>query len=236
MEAYCVKCKQKREMQTPEATFTASGTPATRGLCAVCGTKLFRMGRTQAHEGLTPPAASKKPRRGTAAKRRGRLVVVESPAKARTVGRFLGAGYTVRASLGHVRDLLRSRLSVDVDNGFEPEYRVPNEKREVVAGLKGEAAKAEEVLLATDPDREGEAIAWHLLEAAAIDPGRAHRVVFHEITEQAIKEAFAHPRPIDMHLVDAQQARRVLDRLVGYNLSPLLWAKVRGRLYAGRVQ
>ena len=236
MEAYCVKCKQKREMQKPEATFTASGTPATRGLCPVCGTKLFRMGRTQAHEGLTPPDASKKPRRGTAAKRRGRLVVVESPAKARTVGRFLGAGYTVRASLGHVRDLLRSRLSVDVDNGFEPEYRVPNEKREVVAGLKGEAAKAEEVLLATDPDREGEAIAWHLLEAAAIDPGRAHRVVFHEITEQAIKEAFAHPRPIDMHLVDAQQARRVLDRLVGYNLSPLLWAKVRGRLSAGRVQ
>jgi DNA topoisomerase-1 len=128
----------------------------------------------------------------------------------------------VRASLGHVRDLLRSRLSVDVDNGFEPEYRVPNEKRDVVAGLKGEVSKAREVFLATDPDREGEAIAWHLLEAAAIQPSQARRVVFHEITEPAILEAFKHPRSIDMHLVDAQQARRVLDRLVGYNLSPLL--------------
>jgi DNA topoisomerase-1 len=194
------------------------------------------MGRTAAHEGLTPPAVEKKPRKENPGKRRGRLVVVESPAKARTVGRFLGAGFTVRASLGHVRDLLRSRLSVDVDNGFAPEYRVPNEKREVVATLKGEAAKAEEILLATDPDREGEAIAWHLLEAASIDPARARRVVFHEITEPAIAEAFAHPREIDMHLVDAQQARRVLDRLVGYNLSPLLWSKVRGRLSAGRVQ
>lgn len=237
VEAYCVKCKQKREIDKPEATFTASGTPATRGSCPVCGTTLFRMGRTDAHQGLTPPAVERKPRRDISAKRRrGRLVVVESPAKARTVGRFLGPGFTVRASLGHVRDLLRSRLSVDVENGFEPEYRVPNEKREVVAALKGEAAKAEEVLLATDPDREGEAIAWHLLEAAAIEPSRARRVVFHEITAPAIEEAFAHPRSIDMHLVDAQQARRILDRLVGYNLSPLLWAKVRGRLSAGRVQ
>jgi DNA topoisomerase-1 len=194
------------------------------------------MGRTPAHEGLTPPVVEKRPAKRSAGKRRGRLVVVESPAKARTVGRFLGSGFTVRASLGHVRDLLRSRLSVDVDNGFTPEYRVPNEKREVVATLKGDAAKAEEVLLATDPDREGEAIAWHLLEAAAIDPSRARRVVFHEITQPAIEEAFAHPREIDMRLVDAQQARRVLDRLVGYNLSPLLWSKVRGRLSAGRVQ
>jgi len=236
VEAYCVKCKQKREINQPEATYTASGTPATRGVCPVCGTRLFRMGRTPAHEGLTAPVVEKKPAGRSAGKRRGRLVVVESPAKARTVGRFLGSGFTVRASLGHVRDLLRSRLSVDVDNGFTPEYRVPNEKREVVATLKGDAAKAEEVLLATDPDREGEAIAWHLLEAAAIDPLRARRVVFHEITQPAIEEAFAHPREIDMRLVDAQQARRVLDRLVGYNLSPLLWSKVRGRLSAGRVQ
>jgi DNA topoisomerase-1 len=194
------------------------------------------MGRTPGHEGLTPPVVEKRPAKRASGKRRGRLVVVESPAKARTVGRFLGSGFTVRASLGHVRDLLRSRLSVDVDNGFTPEYRVPNEKREVVATLKGDAAKAEEILLATDPDREGEAIAWHLLEAASIDPSRARRVVFHEITQPAIEEAFAHPREIDMRLVDAQQARRVLDRLVGYNLSPLLWSKVRGRLSAGRVQ
>jgi DNA topoisomerase-1 len=163
-------------------------------------------------------------------------VIVESPAKARTVGRFLGKGYTVRASVGHVRDLLRSQLSVDVENDFEPKYRVPNEKREVVKGLKAEAAKAVEVFLATDLDREGEAIAWHLMHAADIDPEQAKRVVFHEITESAIHHAFEHPRKIDSNLVDAQQARRILDRLVGYSLSPLLWEKVRGRLSAGRVQ
>ena len=236
MEAYCVKCKEKRAVQDPEATFTASGVPATAGICPVCGTKLFRMGRTESHAGLVPPKVERKPKVARQAKRRGRLVIVESPAKARTVARFLGTGYTVRASLGHVRDLLRSKLSVDVEHGFEPQYRVPNEKREVVAALKSDAAKASEVFLATDPDREGEAIAWHLLEAAAINPADARRVVFHEITQPAIEEAFQHARAIDMSLVNAQQARRVLDRLVGYNLSPLLWAKVRGRLSAGRVQ
>jgi DNA topoisomerase-1 len=197
------------------------------------------MGRTPAHEGLVPPVVDRAARAAakTKARRsRGRLVIVESPAKARTVGRFLGKGYRVMASVGHVRDLLKSRLSVDVDNGFEPEYRVPKEKREVVKGLKAEVAKSHEVFLATDPDREGEAIAWHLLEAAAIEPDQARRVVFHEITEAAVQEAFDHPRTIDMNLVDAQQARRILDRLVGYNLSPILWAKVRGRLSAGRVQ
>ena len=169
-------------------------------------------------------------------RRKGKLVIVESPAKAKTVGRFLGRGYTVRASVGHIRDLLRSTLSVDVEHDFTPKYRVPNEKREVVKELKAEAAQAAEIYLATDPDREGEAIAWHLLEAAEIEPERARRVVFHEITKPAIEEAFAHPREIDMDLVNAQQARRILDRLVGYSLSPLLWAKVRGRLSAGRVQ
>jgi DNA topoisomerase-1 len=224
-------------MVDPTPTFTGSGTPATRGTCAVCGTRLFRMGRTPAHDGLTPPEVVRRPRKAAASKRKGgKLVIVESPAKARTVGRFLGKGYSVRASVGHVRDLLRSRLSVDVDNDFAPEYRVPKEKREVVKSLKVEVARAEEIFLATDPDREGEAIAWHLLEATGIEPDRARRVVFHEITASAIAEAFRHPRGIDMHLVDAQQARRVLDRLVGYNLSPLLWEKVRGRLSAGRVQ
>lgn len=234
MEAYCVKCKQKRELKDPDATFTSSGTPATTGVCPVCGTRLFRMGRTEAHAGLTPPPP--RARQPGIGRRKGKLVIVESPAKARTVGRFLGAGYNVRASMGHVRDLLRSRLSVDVDNGFTPEYRVPNEKRDLVAGLKTDVARAEEVFLATDPDREGEAIAWHLVEAAAIDPEKARRVVFHEITEPAVRNAFANPRPIDTKLVDAQQARRILDRLVGYSLSPLLWAKVRSRLSAGRVQ
>jgi len=232
VEAYCVKCKQKREIQNPEPTFTASGSPATRGSCPVCGSKLYRMGRTEAHAGLEPPPA--RPR--SANSRHGKLVIVESPAKARTVGRFLGQGYQLKASVGHVRDLLRSQLSVDVENDFEPKYRVPNEKRSIVKDLKKAAARAKEVYLATDPDREGEAIAWHLLEAAEINPDQARRVVFHEITEEAIHHAFTEPRAIDLDLVDAQQARRILDRLVGYNLSPILWAKVRSRLSAGRVQ
>ena len=222
MEAYCMKCKTKREIQNPETTFNAKASPVTTGTCGVCGTKLYRMGRTPAHDGLVPPEPK--------SNRKGKLVIVESPAKAKTVGRFLGKNYTVRASVGHVRDLLRSQLSVDVDNHFTPKYRVPNEKREVVKDLKKLAKKAEEVYLATDPDREGEAIAWHLMEAAEIEPELAKRVVFHEITEPAINEAFSHPRGINSDLVDAQQARRILDRLVGYNLSPLLWRKVRSRL------
>ena len=241
MEAYCVKCREKRPMQDAEATFTSTGTPATKGVCAVCGTKLFRMGRTDAHAKLTPPEIepallAERRKKKQAKKRKGRLVIVESPAKARTVGRYLGKGYRVKASVGHVRDLLKSKLSVDVENNFEPRYRVPNEKREVVKELKKDAAQAEQVFIATDPDREGEAIAWHLLDAAEIEPEITKRVVFHEITKKAIEDAFNHPRDLDMNLVDAQQARRILDRLVGYNLSPLLWSKVRSRLSAGRVQ
>ncbi len=231
MEAYCMKCKAKREISNPVAAFNAKGSPVTTGACPVCGTKLYRMGRTPAHEGLTPP-----PRPERIEKRDGKLVIVESPAKARTVERFLGRGYTVKASVGHVRDLLRSQLSVDVENNFEPKYRVPNEKKEVVKELKKLARRAEAVYLATDPDREGESISWHLLEASEIDPEIAHRVSFHEITERAVREAFANPRSIDMDLVNAQQARRVLDRLVGYSISPILWEKVRSRLSAGRVQ
>jgi DNA topoisomerase-1 len=228
MEAYCMKCKTKREIQNPEATFNAKASPVTIGTCPVCRTKLYRMGRTPAHEGLTPPEPK--------SNRKGKLVIVESPAKAKTVGRFLGRDYTVRASVGHVRDLLRSQLSVDVDNHFAPKYRVPNEKKEVVKELKKLAKKAEEIYLATDPDREGEAIAWHLMEAAQIEPELAKRVVFHEITNPAINEAFSHPREINTDLVNAQQARRILDRLVGYSISPILWEKVRSRLSAGRVQ
>jgi DNA topoisomerase-1 len=212
----------------PEATFNAASAPVTRGICPVCGTKLYRTGRTPEHEGMQAPKK--------VIKRDGKLVIVESPAKAKTVGRFLGKGYTVKASVGHVRDLLRSQLSVDVENHFTPKYRVPNEKKDVVKELKKLAGKVEEVYLATDPDREGEAIAWHLMEAAAIEPDIAKRVVFHEITEPAIQEAFSHPREINMDLVNAQQARRVLDRLVGYSISPILWEKVRSRLSAGRVQ
>ena len=232
MEAYCMKCKTKREMNEPQAAFNAKGSPVTIGACPVCGTKLYRMGRTDAHAELTPPekpAKVEKPRRG-------KLVIVESPAKARTVGRFLGKGYTVKASVGHIRDLLRSSLSVDIENNFEPKYRVPNEKKEIVKELKKLAQGHAEIYLATDPDREGEAISWHLMEAAEIEPSLAKRVVFHEITEHAIHEAFSHPRAINMDLVNAQQARRVLDRLVGYSISPILWEKVRSRLSAGRVQ
>lgn len=228
MEAYCMKCKTKREIAEPQATFNKSGAPVTRGTCPVCGTALYRTGRTEAHAGMVAPARPEN--------RSGKLVIVESPAKAKTVGRFLGKGYTVRASIGHVRDLLRSQLSVDVDNHFAPKYRVPNEKKAVVKELKQLAKEAAEIYLATDPDREGEAISWHLMEAAAIDPKLAHRVTFHEITEPAINEAFSHSREIDMDLVNAQQARRVLDRLVGYSISPILWEKVRSRLSAGRVQ
>ncbi|MDK1080994.1 MAG: type I DNA topoisomerase [Anaerolineae bacterium] len=228
MEAYCMKCKTKREIVDPTASFNAKASPVTIGTCGVCDTKMYRMGRTPAHEGMVAP----KPK----SNRKGKLVIVESPAKAKTVGRFLGKEYTVRASVGHVRDLLRSQLSVDVDNDFLPKYRVPNEKREVVKELKKLAKKSEEIYLATDPDREGEAIAWHLMEAAEIDSDLTKRVVFHEITEPAIKKAFSNPRNINLNLVNAQQARRILDRLVGYSISPILWEKVRSRLSAGRVQ
>jgi DNA topoisomerase-1 len=167
------------------------------------------------------------------------LVIVESPTKARTLAGFLGREYEVRASVGHVRDLPKSKLGVDVGHGFKPDYIVPEEKMKVVKDLKAAARGAAAVYLATDPDREGEAISWHVMEAAEIKPRKErpiHRVVFHEITKAAIDEAFRHPREIDFHLVNAQQARRVLDRLVGYKISPLLWKKIRRGLSAGRVQ
>ncbi|GAB4324690.1 MAG: type I DNA topoisomerase [Phototrophicales bacterium] len=251
--AYCMKCKEKREILNPQAVFTANGTPATRGECGVCGTTLFRMGMTQAHEGLPKPEITAKPKtkkntskkKNTASgskrsnsrrKRGGKLVIVESPAKARTVSNFLGKGFTVLASKGHVRDLLKTQLSVDIENNFEPKYRVPNDKRDTIKQLKQETDHAEEIYLATDPDREGEAIAWHLLQATDMDVSRTKRVVFHEITDKAVAEAFEHPREINMNLVNAQQARRILDRLVGYNITELLWDRVRNRLSAGRVQ
>ena len=237
MEAYCVKCKGKREMAEPTAVFTKQAVCGTKGRCAVCGTGVYRMGRTPAHDGLVPPVAL--PRAGAkrvVRRRIGKLVIVESPAKARTIGKFLGKGYSVKASLGHVRDLLRSQLSVDVTNNFTPKYRIMSDRLALVKELRQDAAAAAEIYLATDLDREGEAIAWHLGEALKVEPERVRRVVFHEITKTAIKNAFENPREINSNLIDAQQARRILDRLVGYSLSPLLWAKIRGRLSAGRVQ
>ncbi len=164
------------------------------------------------------------------------MVIVESPAKARTLGKILGHSYTLKASLGHVRDLPKSGLGVNIEKGFVPKYVVPRQKSKVVNELKLAAKAASAIYLATDPDREGEAISWHLAEVTKTNKKPYHRVIFHEITKEAIERAFKHPRSIDMQLVNAQQARRVLDRLVGYKISPLLWRKVRRGLSAGRVQ
>ncbi len=164
------------------------------------------------------------------------LVIVESPSKAKTIGKFLGSRYKVIASVGHVRDLPKSKLGVDIENDFEPQYISIRGKGDVIKGLKKEAKNAAKVYLATDPDREGEAISWHLAFLLGIDQSQPCRIVFNEITKKAVQAAIKNPRPIDLKLVDAQQARRVLDRLVGYQISPLLWRKVRRGLSAGRVQ
>ena len=164
------------------------------------------------------------------------LVIVESPAKAKTIGRYLGEGYQVKASMGHVRDLPKSKIGVDIDAGFVPDYQPIKGKEEVIDDLRSAAAGSENIYLATDPDREGEAISWHLKELLEIPDEKTYRVTFNEITKRVIRESIAAPRPIDQDLVDAQQARRILDRIVGYQLSPLLWRKIRRGLSAGRVQ
>jgi DNA topoisomerase-1 len=167
-----------------------------------------------------------------------KLVIVESPAKARTLNRILGRSYSVKASLGHVRDLPKASLGVDIERSFTPKYVVPPGKKKIIGEIKEATSKASSIYLATDPDREGEAISWHLVQATKLDKDDRpiHRVVFHEITNDAVREAFQSPRSINMNLVNAQQARRILDRLVGYKLSPLLWRKVQRGLSAGRVQ
>ena len=164
------------------------------------------------------------------------LVIVESPAKAKTIGKYLGSKYIVKASMGHVRDLPKSQMGVDATRGFEPKYITIRGKGDVLKGLKDASKKVKKVYLAADPDREGEAIAWHLAQYLGLDLNQPIRVVFNEITKEAIKEAFKHPRHINMDLVNAQQARRILDRLVGYNISPIFWKKIRKGLSAGRVQ
>ncbi|HUP26740.1 MAG TPA: type I DNA topoisomerase [Candidatus Limnocylindrales bacterium] len=163
------------------------------------------------------------------------LVIVESPAKAKTIEKFLGKDYSVKSSFGHIRDLPKKGLNIDIERGFQPTYAVPPEKKKLISELKA-AAKGNTVWLASDEDREGEAIAWHLCEALGLDPAQTKRIVFHEITKTAIDHAVANPRNVNQQLVDAQQARRILDRLVGYELSPVLWKKVRAGLSAGRVQ
>jgi len=172
------------------------------------------------------------------------LIIVESPTKAKTISRFLGGEYTVEASMGHVRDLPKSKISIDVKNDFEPTYIIPPKALETVANLKKMAKGAPSIILATDEDREGEAISWHLVQALGLgdeakiaqgkEDKRIKRIVFHEITKTAIAEALKNPRDLDLNLVDAQQARRVLDRLVGYELSPFLWRLKFGRRPAGQ--
>ena len=164
------------------------------------------------------------------------LVIVESPSKAKTIGKYLGPEYTVKASMGHLRDLPKSKMGIDFEKGFKPDYRPIAGKKEIIDDLKTTAAKVDAVFLATDPDREGEAISWHLKELLGLPDEKAHRVTFNEITQRVVKESIQNPRKIDYNLVDAQQARRILDRIVGYQLSPLLWKKVRRGLSAGRVQ
>ena len=165
-----------------------------------------------------------------------KLVIVESPAKATTIQKYLGDGYEVMASMGHIRDLPKSKLGVDVDHGFTPAYENIKGKEDLIKKLRSAAKKSEEILLATDPDREGEAISWHLAELLGVDIRKNNRITFTEITKNGVKNGIEHPRQIDMQLVDAQQARRVLDRIVGYKISPFLWRKVRKGLSAGRVQ
>jgi len=239
--AYCVKCREKRAIASPQAVFLGEQQrPATQGTCPVCGTRVTRFGRTAAHDNLDPAqhtvvSKASRERRTSGPK----MVIVESPAKARTIGRFLGRGYAVEASVGHVRDLPSNRMGVDIEHDFEPRYVIPAKKKDIVKALRTRAKTASEVYLATDPDREGEAIAWHLRAALErqIRGIPVRRVEFHEITPKAIEQAFSHPRDIDQARVDAQQARRILDRVVGYTLSPLLRDKMgRKGLSAGRVQ
>jgi DNA topoisomerase-1 len=228
-------------MASPRALFLgAQQRPATKGVCPECGTKLTRFGATPAHQGLDPDEHTVETQAAKRRKAHGpKMVIVESPAKARTVGRFLGRGYSVEASVGHIRDLPSNRMGVDLEHDFEPRYVIPSKKKDVVKKLRNKAGAASAVYLATDPDREGEAIAWHLKAALKrqLHGIPVHRVEFHEITRPAVEHAFAHPREIDELRVDSQQARRILDRVVGYTLSPLLRDKMgRKGLSAGRVQ
>src|SRR5512145_2712875 len=164
------------------------------------------------------------------------LVIVESPAKAKTIEKFLGKDFTVKSSMGHIRDLSKEDLGIDINNNFKPRYIVPEDKKKTVAELRDSVKKAETVWLASDEDREGEAIAWHLSEELKLKKEKTRRIVFHEITKDAILNAIENHRQIDQNLVNAQQARRVLDRLVGFEISPVLWRKVKPQLSAGRVQ
>ncbi len=216
--------------KSPAASSGGNGTPA-KGAPRKRSTK-GSSARSSSSSGSKTASAGASPR-GSGGHS---LVIVESPKKARSINKFLGPNYVVKASMGHVRDLPKRKLGLNVSDGYAPSYEIVPAKKETVGDLKREAARADLVYLATDPDREGEAIAWHLQQALELDDERVRRVTFHEITERAVKDAFGHVGPVNMDMVNAQQARRFLDRFVGYQLSPLLWSKVARNLSAGRVQ
>ncbi|MDW8267955.1 MAG: toprim domain-containing protein, partial [Anaerolineae bacterium] len=204
--------KPPAETQTAERPNVSTSKRSTRTTAVKSKTGRWSGKKEEEGDGKAPRSTYQGPRKG-------KLVIVESPAKARTVGNYLGREYTVRASVGHVRDLYKSKLSVDIEHDFRPIYTVPKEKKKVVAELTEAVARAEEVYLATDPDREGEAIAWHVAETTGLEPERTRRVVFHEITRQAVAEAFAHARGIYQNMVNSQQTPRILERVVGYQIS-----------------
>ncbi|MBI3178666.1 MAG: DNA topoisomerase I, partial [Deltaproteobacteria bacterium] len=191
-----------------------------------------------AEEKADTQSKPKRRRAATKGKLNGRsLVIVESPAKAKTLKKYLGAGYTVKASVGHIKDLPKSKLSVDIDNGFTPHYEVIRGKSKVIKEIKDAAKEVDTIYLAPDPDREGEAIAWHIAEElGSRHKKHVHRIRFNEITKRAVLEAIGSPEPLNLAKFESQQARRILDRLVGYQISPILWDKVRRGLSAGRVQ
>ena len=215
---------------------TAAQKPAAKKATTKKTTTKTKAAKAENGESAAKKPAAKRTTKKTEAKPGTKLVIVESPAKAKTIGKYLGRGYTVTASMGHIRDLPASTLGIDVEHGYTPKYITIKGKNALVKDLKAEAKKAQTVYLATDPDREGEAISWHLANVLGLDPTAPNRVTFDEITKKGVQEGMAHPRTIDMDLFNAQQARRALDRLVGYKLSPFLWHKVRRGLSAGRVQ
>lgn len=227
---------KKTAAKKTAAKKTAAKKPAAKKATTKKTTTKTKAAKAEDGETAAEKPAAKRTTKKTEAKPGTKLVIVESPAKAKTIGKYLGRGYTVTASMGHIRDLPASTLGIDVENGYTPKYITIKGKQKLVKELKAEAKKCDGVLLATDPDREGEAISWHLANILGLDPSAPNRVTFDEITKKGVKEGMAHPRAINIDLFNAQQARRELDRLVGYKLSPFLWKKVRRGLSAGRVQ
>lgn len=228
--------QQAAQPEETPAKKTVAKKPAAKKATTKKTTTKTKAAKAEDGETAAEKPAAKRTTKKTEAKPGTKLVIVESPAKAKTIGKYLGRGYTVTASMGHIRDLPASTLGIDVENGYTPKYITIKGKQKLVKELKAEAKKCDGVLLATDPDREGEAISWHLANILGLDPSAPNRVTFDEITKKGVKEGMAHPRAINIDLFNAQQARRELDRLVGYKLSPFLWKKVRRGLSAGRVQ